>query len=209
MSAKRSSKQTGADNSAERTRQAAASTDAAAFVTTTGAMLLGVLAAEMEQDGANALASGRDEHNTIGASVPNDAPVYDIRHPAADAIIEQSAPVLPFDGDAAHRIQSAPESFSNNDTEHDAVPNDKVVHSAVLEQPGSEVATSSENFQPSGLDASAHESADVSPGVEQSTIEPDHSVLDLTALDTGEIDPSLGTLTGSACWISQPPLCRV
>jgi hypothetical protein len=192
MSAKRSSNQTRVDKSGERTRQAAASADATAFATTTGAMLLGVLAAEMEQDRANALGAGRDEHHTVGVGIPHDAPESVIRHPAADATTEHWTPALPLDGDAVHRVQTSPESFADNNTGPEAVPNEKIVHSAVGEQPASEVATSSADFQPSHLDVSANDSADVSPGRET-----DHSALGSTALGTGEADPSLSTLTGN------------
>ena len=106
MSDLRISTQPGDTNGAERAKRATAVTDAMAFATTTGAMLLGILAAEAEQQQASAAAVGHDVQDLQGATAPHDTPQVD-----AGALAPEAS-----GANAASRCSRVMRRFSGSDS---------------------------------------------------------------------------------------------
>lgn len=90
MSDLRISTQPGGTNGAERAKRATAVADAMAFATTTGAMLLGILAGEAEKQQASAATVGHNLQELQGATAPHDAPEVDAGGLAPDTSAEQN-----------------------------------------------------------------------------------------------------------------------
>ena len=120
MSDLRISTQPGDTNGAERAKRATAVTDAMAFATTTGAMLLGILAAEAEQQQASAAAVGHDVQDLQGATAPHDTPQVDAGALAPEASGANAASLLPINGDTQPQAQSTADTLLHHVVDHAA-----------------------------------------------------------------------------------------
>jgi hypothetical protein len=118
MSDLRKATQPGDTNGAERAKRATASADAVAFATTTGAMLLGILAAEAEQQQASAAAVGHDLQDLHGATAPHDAPQVDAGELAPETSAEHAASLLPINGDMQPPAQSTTDTLLHHIVDH-------------------------------------------------------------------------------------------
>jgi len=151
-----------------------------AFATTTGAMLLGIFAAEAEQQ-TSAAAVGHEVQDIQGATVPHDASHVDAGGLASETSAEHAATLLPVNGDAQPQAQSSVDALIHHDADHSDSSATQIVSDPLSE---ASAATSESSLLTGQPDQSAYEQSS------------DGALPALELTDIGATETALDALTG-------------